>query len=115
MYLIESGDPPLEPGILRRGLYADQVARYLESFDARKVLVLGFPELVEHPEQTIDTVIAFAHEGSEPRDTAGREIRPCNTGTYPSQCPEQVAQRLQAFYQPHNERRRHLLGWELRS
>lgn len=110
---MESDEPPLEPAILRRGLYANQVARYLDCFGSRQVLMLGFREFVERPEQTVDTVAAFVHVGGEESSTMSQDVLPYNKGMYPSKCPEHVARRLHAFYQPHNERLWSLLGREL--
>ena len=114
MQLIGLAEPPLEPGILRRGLYADQVVRYLDCFGSRQVLVLGFRELVEQPDHAVDTVAAFARAGGHESSSAGSVVPAHNTGTYPRDCPEPVARRLQSFYQPHNERLRQLLGREVK-
>lgn len=113
MQLIESGEPPLEPAILRRGLYVDQVARYLDCFGSRQVLVLGFRELVERPEQTVDSVAAFARVGGGESSSTSQDAPAHNKGAYPSECPAHVANRLHAFYQPQNERLWGLLGREL--
>jgi len=112
--LIAAGETALEPSIIRRGLYADQVGRYLDRFGANKMLILGFRDLIEQPEQTTDMVAEFAHAGNREAPPSDRSVSAHNTGSYPSKCPEHVAHRLAAFYQPHNERLWQLLGREVR-
>lgn len=110
--LLEKGDPPLEPGIIRRGQYAEQVARYYRLFGSRQVLVIGFRELAECPQRVVARVCQFAgaapvHAG-ENAPTGSR-----NTGQYVDECPPEVRARLSAYYAPHNAALRDLLGREV--
>lgn len=111
MQLLKSIEPPPEPGILRRGIYADQLSRYLRYFDFNQVLVLGFSELAESPKQTIDRVVAFAKSDAPGRTKGNRHYPlPHNTGHYRARVPDPIAARLRDFYAPHNERLWSLLG-----
>lgn len=110
--LMEQTEPPREPGIIRRGIYADQVARYLDLFGPSRVLVLGFNELATRPEALVERVAAFAR-GRE-GETAGPTVsRAHNSGTYAEECPWADAERLAAFYAPHNERLWAQLGYHV--
>lgn len=108
--LMEQADPPHEPGIIRRGIYADQVARYLELFGPSRVLVLGFSELATRPETVVERVVAFAR-GREGAATG--VARAHNAGTYADECPRAEAERLATFYAPHNERLWARLGYRV--
>lgn len=113
MALMESDPGVLEPGILRRGIYADQIARYYDAFGPGQVLVIGFRDLVNRPGETVERVAAFAQSGSLAGLEGAGWSTVHNTGEYPSECPADVARELTEFYAPHNERLGRMLGGEL--
>ena len=103
---------PIEPSIIRRGLYADQVSRYLELFGSSQVLILGFRELVEQPEKLIARIQAFVNKDSNYTYTQNsRQVH--NPGRYIQHCPEKVSKRLEEFYAPFNERLWTIIGHQI--
>lgn len=110
MQLMKCTAPPDEPSIIRRGIYADQVGRYLDLFGPSQVLILGFNELRCQPEAVVQRVAAFAH-GSEQTSVPMPAARAHNAGAYDYEYPRAGAERLAAFYEPHNERLWERLGY----
>jgi hypothetical protein len=106
---------PLEPSIIRRGLYAEQIQRFLNVFGPEQVLVVGFQRLIKSPSEVLDNVISFAVGQRLPQ--AGAEVVEAtsvfNEGRYSGKCPKSIANKLNAFYLPHNQRLADLLGGSL--
>lgn len=91
---------------LNRGIYADQVARYLEHFDRSQLLVLRSETLFQDTEATYQEVLRFL--GLEPHPLP--PLPPRNVGDYRGETPEGLREELTAFFAPHNQRLYDLLG-----
>lgn len=88
-----------------RGIYVDQIARYLKHFHRSQLLVLRSETFFGDAETVYDVVLR--HVGLEPHMLP--QLPPSNAGTYP-QTPESVREELEVFFQPHNQRLYDLLG-----
>lgn len=111
--LMQMEQAPLEPGILRRGIYVDQITRFLDTFGPKQFLALGFQDLVNSPEETIERVRDFVHAQDPNVPFLGGHEPAYNVGQYPSSCPEDIADRLRRFYTIHNERLWRVLGHQV--
>lgn len=96
---------------LSKGLYADQLANWMEVFPFQQILILKSEDLFAHPEQVFLQVLAFL---GLPAWEPGQYDR-FNPGSYSEIRPE-VHARLKEFFKPHNQRLYELLGrdfgWE---
>jgi hypothetical protein len=105
----EPGQRPLgRLAYRKRGLYAEQLARYLHRFRREQLLVLRAESLFEGPRKTIDQVCRFL--SIDP--AAGNfDYIPKNIGGYnPSLVPPSLVDELTQFYASHNERVYALVG-----
>src|SRR5690606_20950764 len=84
----------------KRGLYADQLARYLKYFDRSQLLVLQSEAFFRNPQAGYDTVLRFIGLAPHPLPS----FPPQNVGTYGEETPEGVRETLDAYFRPHNER-----------
>ncbi|MGM0407604.1 MAG: sulfotransferase family protein [Bacteroidota bacterium] len=48
-----------EPAILRRGLYAKQIKKYYKHFSREQILIIGFKDLVNDTETTLNKIYTF--------------------------------------------------------
>jgi Sulfotransferase domain len=96
---------------LRRGHYAQQLQRLYELFPREHVLVLQSEALFADPHAELDRVWDFLGLSRVRLDG----LRPMKAGRYDAM-PPGSAERLRAYYAPHNERLRALLhsdfGWD---
>lgn len=111
MDLIEKGDLEEEPSLIRRGLYKEQIERYVELFGWDKILILGFNELKNDSE----TVIRKCHEFlgvtyQSPKSLGKKEIK--NKRAYPSKISSSDLEVLQKFYEQPNKELFEYLGFE---
>lgn len=90
---------------LARGRYAEQLERWLALYPRRQLLVLGFETLAADPLGTLNEALAFL--GLPPATTARLGAR--NARRYPPMSPA-TAERLAAYFEPHNRRLEALLG-----
>lgn len=105
--LIESGVLGEEPSILRRGLYKQQIERYVNLFGWDNVLVLGFNELKNDSESIIEKCHDFLGVPYKiKRKLVNREIR--NKRVYPSKIDQKNIEILESFY---NEPNRELVDY----
>jgi Sulfotransferase domain len=95
-----------------RGLYADQVQRWLSYFPRDQLLILRSEDLFAEPAETMRRVTAFLDLPTPPPDQTYRTF---NTGRYASIEPV-VRRRLVDYFEPHNRRLYDFLGvnygWE---
>lgn len=90
-----------------RGLYADQVTRYLEHFPREQCLFLCSEHMFADPAKTLAATEDFL--GID-RFIPG-DLKPSNQGGYKKQdAYRDVLQQLRAFYEPHNQRLFDLVG-----
>jgi hypothetical protein len=90
-----------------RGVYVDQLARWLQHFPRSQLLVLRSEDLYADPEATTHQVFAFLGLPPAP----GIAYRALNAGSY-DPADDEVHQRLRRFFIPHDARLRDLLGAE---
>ena len=97
-----------EPSFVRRGLYADQIERYLSLFDRNRFLFLEQSELND-PVRVAKGIGELM--GTE-IDPLALKVQSSNQGEYGA-TDEELARcmvRLRDFYRPHNERLFRLIG-----
>ncbi len=91
-----------------RGLYADQLERWLEYFDREQLLVVMSDELADAPVETMTRVAAFL---GIPEPRAAQYPRR-GVQEYAAMAPE-TRDRLTRMFAPHDRRLAELLGQEL--
>lgn len=91
------------------GMYARALARWFERFPREQCLVLFTEEFAADPAGTMQKV--YAHLGLTPFDAATRGR--ARHGGYREEMPSRIAAALRAFYEPHDDRLREMLGREL--
>lgn len=103
----EAGRETLEhASYRRRGIYADQIARYHAAFGPDRLLVLGTGELARDPAAALGR--AFAFLGLPPAPLGRQRVR--NRGKGAADVPPGVLSELRGWYAPHNARLEALLG-----
>ena len=97
------------PGYVQRGLYAEQLERYIELFANEQILVLDSDALAADTRATVNRVLAFL--GLVPFPDREPEWPREHVGDYGDTCADELPtiERLREFYAPHNERLRILL------
>ncbi len=90
---------------LARGLYAQQLERWLAHFPKESLLVLQTEALEHHPAPILHSLCRFLHIPPAPL-TINRSL---NRARYPEMRP-QTRSRLVEFFRPHNQRLYQLLG-----
>lgn len=103
MELIHCGDHEEEPSLLRRGLYKEQIQRYVNLFGWKNVLVVGFGELKKDSESVIRKCHEFLGVPYYARGTSvKREIR--GKRSYPAKiCSSDLDILLRFYEQPNKE------------
>lgn len=96
---IKSGNGFLEPSFLRRGLYAEQVLRYLEYFDKEQFLFLEHREISENLIPTLNIILKFIGQDAYHWDNLNEKI--ANKGNYEVKSPA-ILDDLKTYYAPHN-------------
>jgi len=91
---------------LARGIYADQLHRWLEHFPLEQLLVIESEQMFRDPSAVFQRVLDFL--AIDPWEPAG--FGNLNTGRYRSKMPESIQRQLAAYFAPHNERLYELLG-----
>jgi hypothetical protein len=91
-----------------RGVYVDQIQRWLAEFPREQLLVLKSEAFFARPEEGIAQTLAFL--GLPAWSPDHYEVH--NPGSYADMAPE-TRQRLAAYFSPHNQRLYELLGWDL--
>jgi Sulfotransferase domain len=103
---LNSGTTRLDPGYVRRGLYYEQLLRYLQLFKREQILILDSCALKHNTSRVIEEVVNFLglpeyrHQGGWP---------PYLVGAYETQIPAAIRCLLREFYRPHNEKLYELL------
>jgi hypothetical protein len=90
---------------LARGLYAEQIERWLAHYPRERLLVLRFEELTRDPLAVLNRTLRFLELPAV--TTARLEAR--HTRQYPP-LDAALAERLAAYFAPHNARLSRLLG-----
>lgn len=99
---------------LARGIYADQLERWLAVFPREQFLILRSEDLYENPRAIVQQTLRFLQPDC-PDTWALPEYKKYNDTSYQRMEPE-LRQRLTDFFRPHNQRLARLLGrdfgWE---
>ena len=91
----------------RRGLYAEQLLRWQAYFPAEQMLVVDSRRLFTEPAAVVADVLQFVGLAPwRPRSLAAR-----NEGRHGVTMSARARGRLEAFFAPHEERLRRLIGW----
>jgi len=109
--LLERGGHELEPSFVRRGLYAQQLRRYLGLFARDQLLVIESRDLRSRLHETLDQVTAFL--GVPAFDWSSVELGSIHERQYEAPIAEATANRLRDYYRPHNRELSELLGRDL--
>ncbi len=91
-----------------RGVYVDQLQRWLSVFPREQVLVIKSEELYEEPERIYDQTLKFL----DLRPWRLTSYEHYNRGAYAGMHPE-TRERLADYFAPHNRQLYDLLGWDL--
>ena len=110
LQLIQEGSEALEPGLIRRGFYADQIKRFYDSFGEERVLVTFLEDFVSAPEKNVQAVYDFLEIGTPLKDLT---IPKGNARKYPEQISETSANRLALIYREEDLKLEQLLGRKL--
>jgi hypothetical protein len=109
---IEHGAYSLDPAYVARGLYAEQLARYLRFFPRSQLLIV---DSLEFRAQTA-RVLRRAYEFLELPPNEGQQLSPIHVGRYNDPPPADVMERLRHFFRPRTEELYVLtgqnFGWE---
>jgi hypothetical protein len=98
----------LEPGYVRRGLYHEQLLRFLKYFAREQILVLDSARLKRDLGNVLPEVVQFL---GLPEYTGYPEDLPLfHVGQYEQQIADKTRAFLRDFYEPHNEKLCELLG-----
>jgi len=102
----ELGNPDqlIEFSFVRRGLYAEQWARYTARFSSAQLYVVDSRELQTSPGPVMERIFAFLGLPPVADSAVFLKLRAANQVIRNERLPEKVRERLTAFYQPHNER-----------
>jgi hypothetical protein len=90
---------------LSRGIYVDQIAEWHKYFSEDQTLILKSEDFFDNPEPTVKSVLGFL--GLPDRGTGLSKI--AGKGDYEPMNPE-TRQRLEAYFEPHNQRLYEYLG-----
>lgn len=107
-----SGDNLQEPSFVRRGIYIEQVKRYIELFGFDNVLIIGFKELTGGDKvNTLNRVLDFI--GMKECDWSFLKDEKRNSRHYTSPMSQDEREKLIDFYEPFNQELYHLLDKKL--
>ena len=91
----------------RRGVYHEQIKRYLEHFSFHNLLALSSERFFANPAATLKQVYEFV--GVDPAYTV-QDLQPRNTGGNKIEIEPAVYEYLDAYFHPHNRALYELLG-----
>ena len=93
-----------------RGLYGEQLARYLEHFSMERILILSSEDMFADPQSTLRQVFEFV--GVDPEFWVGN-LRPSNTGWNRHPIEPPVYAYLQDYFRAPNQALYELIGRDL--
>jgi hypothetical protein len=108
--LIEEGGD-VEPSLLRRGLYAQQIKSYLKYIKSEQLLVIGFNDLVENVLPTLDLISDFLHVKNFSGLSLNLSVR--NKRVYSQPMSEENLRMLGNFFEKPNQELYTLLGRQI--
>lgn len=93
---------------LSRGIYVEQLQRWMSVFPREQFLILRSEDLYADPETTVNRVFEFLELPEHHPSHYNRY----NAGNY-SPVPEPIRRQLRDYFRPHNRRLAQFLGWDL--
>jgi hypothetical protein len=94
---------------LSRGIYVDQLLRWFEYFDKEQMLILKSEDFFGRPVETLKVVLDFL-DLSDWQPDASELQRRRHAGTYSQKMDPAIRRRLEAYFEPHNQRLYEYLG-----
>jgi Sulfotransferase domain len=88
---------------MSRGIYVDQLLRWFEFFGKEQMLILKSEDFFERPIETLKVVLAFL-DLPEWQPEASELQQRRHSGTYKQKMDPSTRQRLEAYFEPHNQR-----------
>jgi hypothetical protein len=86
-----------------RGIYVDQLLRWFEFFGKEQMLILKSEDFFERPVETLKVVLAFLDLPDwQPEASELQQRR--HVGTYKQKMDPSTRQRLEAYFEPYNQR-----------
>jgi hypothetical protein len=86
-----------------RGIYVDQLLRWFEFFGKEQMLILKSEDFFESPVETLKVVLAFLDLPDwQPEASELQQRR--HVGTYKQKMDPSTRQRLEAYFEPYNQR-----------
>jgi hypothetical protein len=105
---LRSGDAAFEPGFVRRGIYHEQLRRYLQCFSREQMLILDSARLKQRLADVLGEVVRFLELPPYAWQTG--DLQEFHVGRYEHRLPGATRGLLREFYQPHNDELYALLG-----
>jgi hypothetical protein len=107
---IEKGQHTDLPQYIRRGLYAEQLLRYFNTFKREQVFVADSRLLDSSTATLLNDIADFLGLAAFPD---GRSRPRMHVGRYETETPSQSVQLLRGFYRSHNQQLYELLNYDL--
>jgi hypothetical protein len=92
-----------------RGIYVDQLLRWFEYFSKEQMLILKSEDFFERPVETLKVVLNFL-ELPDWQPEASKLQQRRHAGTYKQKMDPSTRRRLEAYFEPHNQRLYEYLG-----
>jgi hypothetical protein len=88
---------------MSRGIYVDQLLRWFEFFGKEQMLILKSEDFFGRPVETLKAVLTFL-DLPEWQPEASELQQRRHSGTYKQKMDPSTRQRLEAYFEPHNQR-----------
>jgi hypothetical protein len=108
---IRSGSAALEPGYVRRGVYHQQLRRFLKCFAREQILILESDRLKQDLNKVLGEVFRFLN--LPVTDETPADLPLLHRGRYEHQISDDARALLREFYRSHNSDLYDLLGRDL--
>lgn len=108
MAIIQGKAAGEEPALIRRGIYAPQIARYVGLFGRNNVLVIFSDDLKRNPAQVVNRILGFI--GLEPLTGSEYPMRHVREYAADTSAKEEIAQRAAALFEKDKQDLRDLYG-----
>jgi hypothetical protein len=95
---------------LSRGVYIDQLLRWMEFFPREQLLVLKSEDFFENPRETLEDVLEFLDLPEWEPEASELEGGKRNAGRYGEEMDPATRRRLEEYFEPHNQRLYDFLG-----
>ena len=88
-------------GLVNRGIYVQQIMRFLEYFKKEQLLILSSESISNKKKSQLQRIFKFLD--LQESDWSRIDIRDYGTGKYTTEIPPPTKDMLKSFYQPYNE------------